>query len=204
MHMLLRRFYSEKFYFFTDYINEQICKNVLKFDNIVIVYNQVSIIDLNKFVTIKNFCKSNNIKLYILDNLKVAQKFNLDGVVLSHNNYKVSYLISANSKKNNFKIIGKAHNQKEYYFKKKQNCQNIILSSVFKNKKYKDHQLLGIIKFNLLSKNWKNNVFALGGINLVNFKKLQMTKIKGFAFNSLITNNPQIKKPVLFFRRERV
>jgi thiamine monophosphate synthase len=64
--------------------------------------------------------------------------------------------------------------------------------------------LLGIIKFNLLSKNWENNVFALGGISFLNLKKLQMTKIKGFAFNSLITNNPQIKKPVLFFRRERV
>jgi hypothetical protein len=63
--------------------------------------------------------------------------------------------------------------------------------------------LLGIIKFNLLSQNWENNVFALGGISFLNLKKLQMTKIKGFAFNTLI-NNPQIKKPVLFFKRERV
>jgi thiamine-phosphate pyrophosphorylase len=201
--MLLRRSYSENFYFFTDYINEKIRKNVLNFNKIAIVYNQVSIIDLKRFLIIKNFCKSNNIKLYMLDNLRIAKKFNLDGLVLSHNNYKISYLISAKSKKNNFNIIGKAHNQREYYFKKRQNCKNIILSPVFKNKKYTDNQLLGIIKFNLLSKNWEKNVFALGGISFLNLKKLQMTKIKGFAFNTLI-NNPQIKKPVLFFKRERV
>jgi thiamine monophosphate synthase len=200
--MQLNKVYSDNFYFFTDYINEQICKDVVKFKNIAIIYNHSTIIDFKNFLAIKNFCKFKNIKFYILDNLKIAKKFNLDGLVLSHSNKNVSYLGGIIFKKN-FQIIGKVHNQKEYYFKIKQNCKNIILSPIFKNRKYKNHQLLGIIKFNLLSKNWKENIYALGGINLSNLQNLQMTKIKGFGFNNLL-KTPKIKKPVLFFTRERV
>lgn len=196
--MVLCKSYSEGYYFFTNYINKKICKNLLKFNNIVIVYNQNRIVNPEKFLKIKKFCKYNNLKLYILDNLQLAQKFNLDGLILSHNNYKVSYLISAISKKKHFTITGKVHNQREYYFKKKQNCQNIILSPLFKNKKYKNSQLLGIIKFNLLSLSWKENIFALGGINLFNLKKMQMTKIKGCAFSSFLKTN-EIKNPFSYF-----
>jgi len=196
--MLLQKSYFENYYFFTNFINEQISKNLLNFYNLTIVYNESKIIDLKKFLIIKKFCKYYNIKLYILDNLKIAQKYKLDGLVLSHNNYKVSYLASTTLKKNNFKIIGKVHNQKEYYFKQQQKCKNIILSPIFKNNKYKNHQLLGIIKFNLLSMNWKKNIYALGGINYLNLKNLQMTKIRGFAFNNLIYNT-QIKNPLFPF-----
>jgi len=70
--MQLNKFYTENFYFFTSYINEQMCKNVLKFKNIAIIYNETSINDLKNFLTIKKFCKNYNIKLYILDNLKIA------------------------------------------------------------------------------------------------------------------------------------
>jgi thiamine monophosphate synthase len=195
--MQLNKFYSENFYFFTSYINEQISKNVLKFKNIAIVYNETSVNDLKNFLIIKKFCKYNNLKLYILDNLKVAYQFNLDGIVLSHNNKRLIFLNKITCKKE-FKIIGKVHNQIEYYFKKKQNCKGIILSPIFSNKKYTKNQLLGVIKFNLISNNWHLRTFAMGGINHSNFKKIKEIKVQGIGFSDFI-NNPEITKPVLFF-----
>ena len=199
--MQLNKFYSENFYFFTNHINEQICKNVLKFKNIAIIYNATLINDLKEFLTLKNFCKKNNIKLYILDNLRIAHQFNLDGIVLSHDNKRVLFLNKIVCKKN-FRIIGKAHSQRDYYFKKKQNCKSIILSSIFPNPKYTKNQLLGLIKFNLISNRWSEKVFALGGINYSNFKRIKVTTGAGFGFYNFV-NNPEIKKPVLFFNKGR-
>jgi thiamine monophosphate synthase len=120
----------------------------------------------------------------------------LDGIILSHNNKKVVLSNKITCKKE-FKIIGKVHNQREYYFKIKQNCKNIILSPIFSNKKYTNYQLLGVVKFNLISKNWREGTFAMGGINLSNFKRIKTTKAKGYAFNNFIYS-PEIKKPVLY------
>jgi thiamine monophosphate synthase len=200
--MQLNKFYSENFYFFTSHINQQISKNVLKFKKIAVVYNETSVNDLKNFLIIKKFCKYNNLKLYILDNLRVAYQFNLDGLVLSHNNKRVIFLNKINYKKE-FKIIGKVHNQREYYFKKRQNCKSIILSPIFSNKKYSDHQLLGVVRFNLISNYWVENKFAMGGINLSNIKRINETRVQGIGFNNLI-NNPEIKKPALYFIRGRV
>ena len=200
--MQLNKFYSENFYFFTSHINEQISKNVLKFKNIAIVYNETSVNDLKNFLIIKKFCKYNNLKLYILDNLRVAYQFNLDGIVLSHNNKRVIFLNKINYKKE-FKIIGKVHNQREYYFKKRQNCKSIILSPIFSNKKYSDYKLLGVVKFNLISNYWTEITFAMGGINLSNIKRINETRAQGIGFNNLM-NNPEIKKPALYFVRGRV
>ena len=63
--MQFNKLYTENFYFFTDNINEQICKNVLKFKNISLVYNQKTSIDLKNFLNIKKFCKI-KISNYIL------------------------------------------------------------------------------------------------------------------------------------------
>ena len=194
--MQLNKFYSENFYFFTSYINEQISKNVLKFRNIAIIYNETNINNINEFLTIRKFCKKNNIKLYILDNPKVAYQYNLDGIVLSHNNKRIVHLNKTVHKKK-FKIIGKVHSQKEYYFKKNQGCKTIILSPVFKNKKYTNNKLLGLTRFNLISSSWGEKLFALGGINYLNFKRIKTTKAKGYAFNNFIYS-PKIKKPVLY------
>ena len=195
--MQFNKFYQEKFYFFTTYINEQMIKNVVKFKNIAIIYNNKYIDNENNFLNIKNFCKSNNIKFFILDNLKLAIKHKLDGIILSHNN-KRTYL-NVNNYKKNFKIIGKAHSQNEYSFKIKQNCTAIFLSPIFQNLKYNSSKILSINKFNQISKDWKTNIYALGGINFENIKKVRMTKAKGIGFMSLILNH-KIKKPVLFLQ----
>ena len=161
--MQFNKFYQENFYFFTTYINEQISKNVVKFKNIAIIYDSKYIENESNFLKIKNFCKKNNIKFFIIDNLKLAIKYKLDGLVLSHNN-KCNYLNISTYKKN-FKVIGKVHSQHEYFFKIKQNCSGVLLSPIFKNLKYQISKILNINKFNQISKYWKNNIYALGGVN---------------------------------------
>jgi len=195
--MQFNKCYQENFYFFTTYFSEEIIKNVLKFKNIAIIYDNKYIDNENNFLKIKNFCKINNIKFFIVDNLRLAIKYKLDGLIISHDN-KRTYLNVSNYKKN-FKIIGKAHSQNEYFFKIKQNCSAVLLSPIFQNLKYNTSKILTIGKFNQISKNWKIDVYALGGINFENIKKIKMTKSKGVGFISLISNL-KIKKPVLFFK----
>jgi len=89
--MHFNKFYSDIFYLFITNIDQQIFKNILKFKGIVIVYNQSSITDLSQFIKIKTFCRKKNIKFFILDNYKLALKFGLDGLVLSHRNKTYSH-----------------------------------------------------------------------------------------------------------------
>jgi thiamine-phosphate pyrophosphorylase len=191
--------YFENFYFFTTSLTEENKKNIIKFKNLAVIYQKqnddINLTELNKII---KFCKKNLIKVYIEDDIKVAKKFNLDGVLISNKN-KIISLYANHYNKKKFKIIGKAHNQLEYFFKNKQNCKNILLSPIFKNKKYNDNKILSIVKFNLISKDWKSYVFALGGVNSNNFKKIGMTGCKGIGFISFI-NDLKIKKPVHFLK----
>ena len=197
--MNLNTSYFENFYFFTSSLTEENKKSILKFKNLAIIYQKQkysnNLIELNKII---KFCKKKSIKVYVEDDIKIAKKLNLDGVLISNKNKIIGLYANHNNKKK-FKIIGKAHNQLEYFFKNKQNCKNILLSPIFTNKKYNENKILNIVKFNLISKDWKNYVFALGGVNSNNFKKIGMTSCKGIGFVSFI-NNLKIKKPVNFLK----
>lgn len=85
--------------------------------------------------------------------------------------------------KKGFKIIGSAHNLREIIVKINQCCSEILISPIFKT--YKDNYL-NIIKFNILNLLNPKTIIALGGLNEKNFKKIQMTKSKGFASISWI------------------
>lgn len=197
--MNLNTSYFENFYFFTSSLTEENKKSILKFKNLAIIYQKQkysnNLIELNKII---KFCKKKSIKVYVEDDIKIAKKLNLDGVLISNKNKIIGLYANHNNKKK-FKIIGKAHNQLEYFFKNKQNCKNILLSPIFTNKKYNENKILNIVKFNLISKDWKNYVFALGGVNSNNFKKIGMTSCKGIGFVSFI-NDLKIKKPVYFLK----
>lgn len=190
---------SPSFFFFTNNLNEKNKTNVLKFKNIAIVYyNKDSSINYENLIEIKKFCKKHNIKIFISDNFKVAKKYDLNGIVLSNNNYKISIFNNNLINKKKLEIVGKVHSQKDYFFKIRQNCKKIILSPVFKTKDYKNKNILGITKFNLKSLNWKRELYALGGINLNNLSKIRMTKSKGIGFMTLIDSIEHKKSPLIF------
>jgi thiamine-phosphate pyrophosphorylase len=184
-----------KFYFFTDTLDEIIIKNIKNFKKLAFIYKSESISDTNiaNVSTIRKFCEKNKIPFFISDNFRLAEKYKADGIFLSSSYKKIGNIVL---KKNNFKIIGSAHNQFEYFLKERQLCDVIMLSPLFYNKKYSQNKILNVCKFNLISMNWEKKICALGGINLNNIKKLNMTRSSAVAFISLMKNNNQKKSPL--------
>jgi thiamine monophosphate synthase len=89
--------------------------------------------------------------------------------------------------KNKLHIIGKAHNQLEYSLLINKGCKTIMLSPLFYNQKYSNNKILGPIKFNLISKSWKTEICALGGISQTNIKKINLLQnVTSISFRSLI------------------
>ena len=176
-----------KKFLFLDNINELISKNICKIKDISIIIlinpseenNQTKI---NKFYEIIHFCKANNLPFFVSNNYKLAIKTKANGVYLTSSNRKIIY----KNFKTNITIIGTAHNQIEYYFKKKQNCSLIFLSPFFLTKKYTVNKVLGPLKFNLIANTWKANLGCLGGVTANNYKKIKLTKANSLGFKSLI------------------
>ena len=79
--------------------------------------------------------------------------------------------------KEDFILIGSAHNLREIRIKERQKVKEIFLSSLFKD----NENFLGLNKFNLLSNYTKKCVIALGGISKENINLINLTKSVGFA-----------------------
>ena len=170
------------YYIFVEELNEKVIKNIISLKkqklriNIVILYKN--------YLIISKFAKKERIPLFFTDNLKDAIKNKAHGIFLT-SKYKV---LKNNIKKTTkLEVIGSAHNQYEYYIKKKQNCSTIILSPIFYNRKYSSNKILYTTRFNLISLNWKTNICALGGISSKNIKLINLTRCKSIGVKSLIT-----------------
>ena len=122
------------------------------------------------------FCKKNNIKLFLSNNVKLAIRLKLDGAYISAYNKNIRFNNFALKK--NFKLIGSAHNLKEIHIKKIQNVKEIFISPIFKNKKNK---ALGIHKCKYFYTDSFYKTVALGGLNENNVKLLKLTNFIGFA-----------------------
>ena len=176
-------------YYFIDKFDSN---EILSLDkNINIIYRNYNELNVDTTIKkIKGICKSENRKLFISNNLKIALRFNLDGLYLPAFN-KIAKYKNIHFKKN-FKIIGSAHNYKEIKIKEKQGCVEIFISPIFFNPKNKSY--LDVIKFNNLNLTTKIKSIALGGINEKNIRKLSCTKVVGFAGISWIKKNRPIIK----------
>ena len=165
-----------KVYHFIDNLN---IENINHFNkNISIIYrNYNSKINIEKLLNFKKYCNKFKLKFLISNEIDLAFKLKLDGVYLPSFNKKFYHKKFQHFK--NFIIIGSAHSFKEIRIKEKQNVEQIFLSPLFKIKK--SNKVLGIMKFNNLSKFTKKPLIALGGINKNNIKQLKLIKGEGFA-----------------------
>ena len=164
----------KKYYF----INKFETNNIDKQDSqTIIIYRNYSSNSLNEnlILKIKEYCKKKGLKFYLSNNVKLANKLNLDGAYIPSFNKDTKHL--AYTCKKNFNIVGSAHNLKEIKIKEKQKVSRIFLSSLFK----KNKNFLGINKFKLLSKLTKKKIVVLGGITFQNKKKLSLIKQTDFA-----------------------
>jgi thiamine-phosphate pyrophosphorylase len=184
---------SFKYYVFLEEINEIIRNNLLKFKNINVIIDikNINKTSIEKALSIIKFCKNNEISFFLMDNYQLCTKHKSNGIFLSSVNKQITKPLLL---KKNFRIIGSAHNQSEYSLKIKQGCNLIILSPIFFNKKYSENKILKVLKFNLISRNWNENLCALGGINDANIRKIKLTTANTIAFKRFIENS-KIKKP---------
>ena len=154
--------------------------------NIALIYRNYEKKPSNLLITkIRNYCRKRKIKFYLANDYKMAVNLNLDGVYLPSFNKQIRFNIFG--KRKNFLILGSAHNTQEIIIKKKQGCKLIFLAPIFKVSKKK--HFLGINKFNQLSFNKKIKFIALGGINNLNIKKINLLNCYGFAGISWIKKN---------------
>jgi len=170
-------------YCFIDNLDKRYIKNLEK--KIGIIYrNYDEKIDLKTLIKFSKLCKQSRRKLYIANEFKLAINANLDGVYIPSFNKGLN--INSYNTKKNFVILGSAHNIKEIRIKENQKVKYIFISPLFfvpKSKKF-----LGINKFNLLTQLTNVKTIALGGINKMNIKKLNMLNCNGFASISLFKN----------------
>ena len=169
MHYLKTKYY---------FINKFDTKNISKLnkDTTVIYRNYKPSKDYEKIILkIKSYCKKKQIKFYLSNNVKLANKLKLDGAYIPSFNKSLNHLSYKFNKK--FKIVGSAHNLKEINIKTTQNVEQIFISSLFKkNKNY-----LGMNKFKLVSNLTKKKVIALGGVSKKNINQLKLLKNREFA-----------------------
>ncbi len=178
-------------YVFLDKVNDIIKKNLLKFKYLNIIVDidgkEVSEDELS----IIKFAKINKIPFFIKNNYQKCTKYKANGVFLDSKNTSTIRPILL---KRTFKVVGSAHNQREYFNKQQQKCKLVMLSPIFYNEKYSKNKILNIHRFNQITLNWKVDVCALGGINLASLKKIKLTKARYIAFKKLIFDL-KIKKP---------
>jgi thiamine-phosphate pyrophosphorylase len=144
-------------------------------ETVIIYRNYNQEVDRKLILNIKNYCKKKGNKFLLSNNVKLAIKFDLDGVYIPSFNKDKKHLSYSFKKK--FITLGSAHNLYEIKTKELQNVKVIFLSSIFK----KNKNFLGIYRFKLLSLFNKNLVIALGGISNNNVKKLNLINCLGFA-----------------------
>jgi thiamine-phosphate pyrophosphorylase len=170
-------------YYFIDQINESTISTIFKFRNISLIYmsQNNSFSNTQDLMKIKEFSNKNNLKFYVTDNIRLAIKVKANGIYLTKNYNRM--LHNYNYKKD-FLILGSVHNQLEYYRKSIQNCKKFFLSPIFFNKKYSINKILGVIKFKIITKDWKNEAIPLSGINQRNIKQALLANKEQIAFRS--------------------
>ena len=176
--------FKKKYFFIIESIKDIDLKNIKNFGKYSIIYRNNSPENIEILKKFRLKCKIQRIPFFVANNVDLIKAIKADGLYISayNKNLKYSYL------RNNFKIIGSAHNIKEINLKKLQGCSEIILSRLFKTTYKNKIDFLGVIKFNLLSKLTNVSLTPLGGINLKNLNNLNNVNCENVALSSLVKN----------------
>ena len=180
---------KKKYFLIIENTKDLNLKNIKINKKIIIIYrNKNKSEEIEELIRFRRYCKIKRFTFYVANDLKLAADIKADGLYLSSHNrsFRALYL-----KRNNFSIIGSAHNVREIEFKIKQGCENILLSKLFKVEYKPNSPYFGLIRFNIFS-NFSKRIIPLGGINSSNFNNLKNLKSEGVAILSEIKKKPTI------------
>ncbi len=180
---------KQKYFILINSIKDINLKNIKKKNKFNIIYrNDKKNERFDDLITFRKKCKIKGAKFFVANDLKLCSELKSDGIYLSSYNktYKPGFL-----KRFEFEIIGSAHNSKEIHQKRKQNCQTIIVSKLFKVDYEPYAKSYGIVKFNNLI-NASKEIIPLGGIKIINLNKLKTVRSNGLALMTEIKKKPAI------------
>ncbi|MDB9802558.1 thiamine phosphate synthase [Pelagibacteraceae bacterium] len=184
---------KKKYFFIIKSIKDIQLKNIKNFGKYSIIYRNNIPENIEKLKKFRLDCKIKKIPFFIGNNIKLMNAIKADGLYISAYNRKLNTI----NLKNNYKIIGSAHNVKEINLKKLQGCTQIFFSRLFKTSYKNKETFLGIVKFNLFARLIKTSLTPLGGINLQNLNKLQNINCENVALSSLIIEKTMEAQKVL-------
>ena len=165
----------------TKSFNLDLLKHSHKFS--IIYRNSILSENIKQIIFFKKKCDRKKIKFYIANNYNLAKKCSAYGLYLSSYNKKIYH---------NINVIGAAHNYKEINQKIKQKCKVILLSRLFKTTYKNKKSYFGLLKFNLIIKNYNIELTPLGGIKDKNLLKMNLINSNSFAILSEIKKKPVI------------
>jgi thiamine-phosphate pyrophosphorylase len=162
-------------YYIVSEFNSETKLNLKKNSNINVIFRS-NLKDYNN-ETLKKIIKINIYnKVFVANKNYIRPIKGLSGIYLSAFNRRILTALHFQNKS----IIGSAHSFKEIREKIKSKCTIIFLSPIFGTKEQKQMKPIGIIKFLLISRSFKNiSLYPLGGIHSP--LKLKAYGIKGFA-----------------------
>ena len=179
---------KDKYYLFiddTNYFDLNLIKKRNKFN--IIFRNHKSKIKIEELIELRKKCKKKGINLFIANSVKILSKVKADGLYISAFNKELKY---NNFKNKGIKIIGAAHNQKEIFLKKRQGCDEVILSRLFKTNYKNKKGSFGVVRFNNIASRHNLRIVPLGGINEKTLRKLNLIKSSSIACLSAIKKKP--------------
>ena len=180
--------FKKKYFLIIESIKDIDLRNIKKRNKFIIIYrvfqkNE----DIAALATFRRKCKLKGVRFFVANDFTLAIKLKADGIYISAKN---TSLKSISLRRSNFTLIGSAHNIKEINLKKKQGCENILLSRLFQVT-YKPYlSYLGVIRFNKYVLNIDKNIIPLGGINLSNLNNMKNIKSYGFSMMTEIKKKP--------------
>ncbi len=175
---------KKNYYLYIDNTNSINIDHLKRPHKFVIIYrNSLLKEDIKKIIYFKKKCNRRKIKFYIANHYYLAKKCKADGLYLSSHNKKIYH---------NINVIGAAHNYKEINQKIKQKCKVILLSRLFKTTYKNKKSYFGLLKFNLIIKNYNIELTPLGGIKDKNLLKMNLINSNSFAILSEIKKKPVI------------
>ena len=167
-----------KYFYFGKTISNK--KSLLRFKNISYICIWDAKNNIKQIKIEREFCKKNNIKYYMSNNINLAKFLKADGIHIPS-----SFKRKIHNVNSNMDIIGTAHRRNDCYIKMNQGCKGIFISPLFYNNKYSLNKILGPIKFSNISKVCKTEIYALGGVRVNNIKILNFLKLNGVGGVSL-------------------
>lgn len=171
-----------KIFFYINELNNIHKENLNQLRNVNIIYRNYRKNDYFKnALIIANFCKKKKFKLYVANDIKLARKINSHGLYIPSFNQLTQY-------KSIFEVIGSAHNEIQVRNKIQQGCKEIFISPIFNTKSgyNKVGKGLNFYRTHVFKYPKKVKVYALGGIDHNNFKKIILSGGCGFASINMI------------------